>query len=436
MNTIASPRDASIDVLRVACTLLVVALHATMAGLVVTGHEVVIVNALETEWFWPASWFVQIMPLFFLAGGVTAAGSWRRARARGDRGWEFGAARVRRLLTPGFVAIAAMAVGLAALAVVGVPDGLVAEAALRLSQPLWFLGVFILVQSLVPVMLSWHERRPLITFGALGLAAVGVDIARAATGIDGIGLLNLAFVWLLIQQLGFLLAGQVLARAPRRLRASVAAAALATAGILAVVGVYSPDMYVNLNPPTTALVLLAIAQLCLFSLAQPALRRAARHPAVGAVVAYVNPRAMAIYLWHMPAIILLSGALIAGALVTGIELAALYSPGWWASRAAWILAVAALTALLVRVAPVFRPTTRRGQAGPARARIGAVSGVVLAVASVGILFVGPAGLDQVVTSVALGAGALWLARRPEIVGVTPVRSAGQSDAVLLARAEG
>lgn len=429
MVTTATHRDASIDLLRAACTIVVVALHAMMAGIIAAGGEIALANALETTWFWPASWLLQIMPLFFLAGGVTAAVSYRRARAAGGSGAAFAAGRVQRLLPPGIVAIGITAVGLAALSLAGVPDDLVAEAGFRISQPLWFLGVFLLAQTLVPAMLAAHERRPVVTVGVLAAAALAVDITRASTGIEVIGFVNLAIVWLLIQQIGFFLADGRFAAVSTRFRLGLAGGALVVAGILAAAGFFSPDMYVNLNPPTMALALLGLAQACIFSVLQPTLRRVAAKRTVAAAIAFIGRRAMTIYLWHMPAIVALAGILLAAALTTGTDLPALYSPAWWATRPAWFAVVALVTLGLTSVAPVLRTAAVARRVTRARA----IGASVLGVASVAILFVAGFDVGSAVISVAIGALALTLIRgRRETRGITPAEVVGQPHAAVAA----
>src|SRR5699024_9800722 len=101
-------------------------------------------------------------------------------------------------------------------------------------------------------------------------------------------------------------------------------------------GVFSPNMLVNLNPPTGALVLLGVAQLCVLRLLYARLNRALS-PAQrasgsetntgitlteatptfgvvpvqfwGRVIAWGNAFGMQVYLWHMSVVIVLIGAL-------------------------------------------------------------------------------------------------------------------------------
>src|SRR5690606_36459057 len=69
-RTTRTARDASIDVARAWCLVVVVALHSFMVGVSVAGGAPLLENATD-GWggFAALTWFVQIMPLFFVLGG-------------------------------------------------------------------------------------------------------------------------------------------------------------------------------------------------------------------------------------------------------------------------------------------------------------------------------------------------------------------------------
>lgn len=155
-----------------------------------------------------------------------------------------------------------------------------------------------------------------------------VDAARYATGIDQIGLANLFFVWLFVQQLGFWYAdGWFAARSWWQL-VLIAAAGYVALVPLTVWGPYSDDMLTNLNPPTVPLIALAISQACILRLLRPALARLMNTHVARAVVFLVGSRLMTIYLWHLPVILIITGLslLIPGAAPEP------GSPAWWWSR--------------------------------------------------------------------------------------------------------
>ena len=72
-------------------------------------------NTLGNQhWFEPVVWVLQIMPLFFVAGGITGLQSWRRLRARGGNAFDFMQVRLLRLIRPAAVLLAVMFTGLSA----------------------------------------------------------------------------------------------------------------------------------------------------------------------------------------------------------------------------------------------------------------------------------------------------------------------------------
>src|SRR5699024_677791 len=188
-------RSSAIDIVRALCVLVVVTLHALMVGVERTadGGLVTRVALAGTEWFAPASWFIQVMPLFFIVGGFASARSWRlmcaRGRSSGSSGpsgsagsagssAEFVRPRVKRLALPAAAMIAVVGIVLGGAHGLGADPLLLAEARSRIAQPLWFLAVYIGVTALVPVMMRLHEWRPAVTLGLLGLGVVAVDAVR------------------------------------------------------------------------------------------------------------------------------------------------------------------------------------------------------------------------------------------------------------------
>ncbi|WP_194409161.1 acyltransferase family protein [Microbacterium cremeum] len=350
VGSAGAPRDAAMDLVRAACLVVVVALHAFMAGITVTGGEIGVTNVvIGQDWFAPMSWIVQMMPLFFLVGGFAGVTQWRRMRARGDSAVTFVTGRLRRLAVPAIAAFGVIGAGLSLALAAGVSPELVGELGFRMAQPMWFLGVYVGATALVPLLTWAHERAPWATLGAMVLGVVAVDALRLGTGIEALGYLNLAFVWLAVQQLGFWWADGRVATLPRGRLIVGLAASVATLAALFASGAYSPDMYVNLNPPTVCLVVLGAAQLFAFALAAPRLRRVAARPRVSAAVDAVGSRSMTIYLWHMPALVLFAAVLVG----VGVPFAEPLSLAWWLTRPAWLVGVGVATALLVMLTDRF-----------------------------------------------------------------------------------
>ena len=338
-------RDTAVDGVRAILLGVVVLLHSLMVGVsVASDGSPILRNAMEGwDGFAPLTWILQIMPLFFVLGGFASYTQWTRQRAKGATGGDYVAGRMRRLLLPASGAILATAVVLAGLVVAGVPADIVATAGFRISQPLWFLGVYLGCSALVPVMVRLHERHRILTVAALAAGVVAVDIVRGATGVTAIGLLNMVFVWLLLQQLGFAVADGSLDRIRRASLSAIAASAVVVAGVLILTGAAPADLITALNPPMAILVLVGVAQTALFLALRPRLRTWAAGPRTAAAVGWINARAMTIYSWHMLVVVALAGALLLSPLTLPVPLSA----GWWASRPLWFAAVLVAVALVV-----------------------------------------------------------------------------------------
>jgi hypothetical protein len=240
-----------------------------------------------------------------------------------------------------------------ALVVCGVDRALVDIVAAGVGMPLWFLAAFISCQAFLPVVHRWHVAHPASTIAALVALSVLVDAARISSGIQEIGLLNLVFVWLAVQQLGFLYADGWFAR---RARWQLAAGAVASYALLALLTytlhIYPVDMLTNLNPATVPLVLLGVAQVCILHLLYPLLRIAMTLKPVLIATFFVGSRAMTIYLWHLPIIVALSGGLFLSGWVDSVP----GSGPWWATRPLFVVAVwLILAAVSLGVARWERP---------------------------------------------------------------------------------
>ena len=408
--TLPAGRDRAIDLVRAVCISAVVVLHAMMVGVTVTDAGPSFVNASDgTAWIVPLSWMLQVMPLFFVIGGFSGATAYRRSRTRGVDGVGFVAGRIHRLLLPALVTIGAAGGMLALLAAAGTPADLVTLAGFRFAQPLWFLGVFLICQALLPWLLRLHEVAPLRSISALAAAAAVVDIARITSGVETLGFLNLAFVWLAMQQLGFFLADGRIDALSRRARVLWLAGAVAALAISFTSGIHSPDLVANINPPTTALLLVGIAHTALLSLFRRPLGRLAARRLPSALTDFVNPRAMTVYLWHMPVLLCLAGLSAAGAIVTGMPLPALDSPAWWLTRPLWLAAALVATALLARrLAPVEALPAPAPARGAWRVGMAAVAGT----AAVAMLLVAGTSVVTAAIAVALLGAALRTARGP------------------------
>lgn len=402
-------RDTGIDLVRALCVLGVVLLHAIMVGVTIGESGPLFANASDgTWWITPLSWVLQVMPLFFVIGGFSGLLAYRRSRLRGGAARDFVAARLHRLLRPAVFTILVIGFALAVLTVLRVPADLIAIAGFRYGQPLWFLGVFVLCQVLLPALAAAHERRPFATIGALALASVLVDALRAASGFDGLGFLNLAFVWMTLQQLGFFLADGRIDALGRRIRIIAVAGAAAVLALTFLTGIYSPDLIANINPPTAALLLVGLVHTGALSLHRERIARLSRRPVAAAFTEFVTRRAMTVYLWHMPVLLTMAGASAAFALFSGAALPALDSAGWWAGRPLWLVTALALTAVVAMAFTRFE-TEPTPVATPSSGRL-ALGALVGLIGIVMLLALGTS-VATAMIAVALLTASLRLARR-------------------------
>lgn len=417
-------RDTGIDLVRAFCITAVVLLHAIMVGVTIGDVGPVFANASEGAWWIvPVSWMLQVMPLFFIIGGFSGFLAHHRARQRGATASAFVAGRVHRLLRPAVITIAVAGASLALLLAAGVGADLVATAGFRYGQPLWFLGVFLLCQALLPAMSALHRRAPLRTVGLLVAAALCVDAVRGATGLDAVGFVNLGFVWLALQQLGFFLADGTVDALSRRTRAVVGIAALAALVVTTATGVYSPDLIESINPPTGVLLLVGAVHLSALSLVRGPLTALSARPAAAAFSSFVNRRAMTVYLWHMPVLLAMAGMSALLALAGWMHLPALGSAAWWLGRPLWLVAALLFTAL---VAVVFAKAETAAPSLTALAPGRVARAVAIGAAGVVLLLV--AGTTPLTAAVAVTTGviALRLASAPTSspsqrpVGLSPV----------------
>jgi peptidoglycan/LPS O-acetylase OafA/YrhL len=325
-----SKRDLTLDLARVFCVLLVVVIHLLFIGV---GRDadgaLVISRPLEEQpWFAGVTWVGQIMPLFFVVGGFASITAWRSNVRRGGTAADYVKTRVLRLAQPSLPLFLFYVVVIGGATLLALAPELVAQVVEGAGSPLWFIAAYCLCQALVPLMVRLHGRAAWPTVGVLLLGVIVVDVARYSSGVTQLGYLNMVFVWLLVQQLGFWYADGWFARRAWWQLVLIAAAGYAALVPLTTLGPYNTDMLVNLNPPTLPLVVLALAQACLLRLLRPALAKLMSTHAARAVVFLVGTRLMTIYLWHLPIIISIAGL---GLLVPGASPEP-ESPAWWWSR--------------------------------------------------------------------------------------------------------
>ena len=330
-------RDSAVDLVKAFCLLVVVGLHTMMAGVTVGVDGLHVTNALAGHYIFAwATWGVQVMPLFFLLGGFASVTQWRRMRDKGAVPADYIRQRVNRLARPALLPIALVGATLATLALTGVSGETLREVGFRIGQPLWFLAVYLGCSAFVPLLTRLHEAAPRLTLGGLLVIALGIDVASRGLGLPVLSAFNFLFVWLFIQQLGFWYADGRFSRLPRWATLVAGVAAYGTLVFLTLVVGYSTDMYVNLNPPTTCILVLGVGQIFFVAFFNPQLQHIAALAPVRRAADAVNRNSMTIYLWHVPVVVIIALTMMSVAMPLPEPL----SRSWWETRPLFLLLVA------------------------------------------------------------------------------------------------
>jgi fucose 4-O-acetylase-like acetyltransferase len=398
-------RDRWVDTLRVGSLLVVVLGHWLMVALTPDGQ---ITNALAVvPSLQPLTWVLQVMPLFFLVGGVAHAHTLesleRRHPAATGRYAAFFRARAARLLRPTLAFLAVWVL----LGVVADLTGLTSrpgdtgrlarDALVMVPQLLWFVGIYLGACAFAPLMRNLHRRWGLRVVVVLVALACLVDAVRFGGGPELVGNLNFALVWLALHQLGFAWRDGLLTTGRGWVMAVVGFAAM---GLAITVGPYPTSMVglpgeavSNMAPPTAALLAQGIGICGLAVVVRPVMTRVLARPRAWRVVGLAGPFAMTAFLWHLTA--LMTVLLTIRAL--GIEQPAVASWAWWLTRPVLFAVLAAVTAAFVAVFVRFdRGARGAGAAGlgdEQRGWVDPVAAVSAAVLFFGILIVSIVGVD-------------------------------------------
>ncbi len=393
-ETTKPDRDRAVDVARLFALVIVMFGHCALLLATIDSGGLRIGNLLgEVPALAPITWCVQVMPLFFLAGGAAGAYGWREGTQWGT--WLF--TRAQRLCRPVFWYLAFWSVGLAVTSMILGADsaaGLGAECVALL----WFLGVYLVTLAFVPALTRMRTGRAVaVVVASLLAAAALVDGVRIATGIPMSGVVNFLIVWLIPVAIGVAYARRLIS-IPAAL--AVAVSAFAAQVLLAVFGPYEVSLVVtgtehmsNTSPPTLLLALHCTWMSCAFVAAAGPVRRWAQRPRVWQFVAVGNGGAMTLYLWHIPAIAVATFALHA----VGLDAYHVDAQGFWG-----MLALRAVVFAVVMVAAFFllSPLEHRrlpwwDSAARATGIRSTAAGVLTCLAGVALVLLAKSGLDGV-----------------------------------------
>jgi surface polysaccharide O-acyltransferase-like enzyme len=391
-------RDVFIDVVRVVAVVVVVVAHWATTTVVWEEGRIAAENALS---FIPethlVTWLIQVMPLIFFAGGFANARSLAR---HGGQYLAYLRTRLVRLLAPTVVFLSVwLVVGIVA-ELLPLPEPNVVESAADVAAlPFWFLGIYVVVVALAPVMQALHERFGLGVPGFLVGGAVVVDVVVHGLGYEVVGVANYAFVWLLPHQLGFFYAEGRFDRwsaknAGGLVATGLGALVLVVAAIgypVSMVGVPGEERW-NTDPPSVALVALTLWLIGLALLARPGVRRAAER--WQRRVLRLRSVTLTTFLWHVTA---LAAAAIAYPL--GFPRSEIGSGPWWAGRPLWVAAALPVLALLVACFRRFEVHPRPRELGRRHLLLTrrVVAGMAVVSLALGLLGFGVTGFDHVAT---------------------------------------
>ena len=295
-------RDHYIDFLRAFSLLVVVAWHWVFTIVIWKDDGPHATNPIGfTTGLWAVTWLLQVMPLFFYVGGYAHLVAWRRAQANGERLHSFVLGRLRRLAVP---TLSLLVVWIALGITLGNVFDLrwMGRAVLLVVSPLWFMGVYLMLVALLPVLLWLHERWDTIVLVFLAATAGAVDLLRFRYGFEWLGIINMVAVWALCHQLGFFY--ERIVAATRRADWTLLWTGLAALGGLVFSGLYPGSMVgvpgerSNMAPPTLCIVALVAFQAGLAEVLRPRMEARLQRPRWKRVNETINRFSLPLFLFH------------------------------------------------------------------------------------------------------------------------------------------
>lgn len=365
-------RDRAIDGLRALALLAVPTGHWLLGGFTLDDGALRNASPLGTFGFLsPVSWVLQMLGIFFLVGGYASVLSYRR-RKGSTAAWL--RQRVTRLGRPVLGVTAVWAVLVPVLYAAGVPGTTLRTGSTLVVQPLWFVGVYVVVTALTPYCV--RAARRLGAWAAaplLGVVAV-VDVLRYGPWGEAVpgwlSVVNILPGWLFAYQLGVSWGEGRIGR--RGARVLLVGGGVLFAVLLVVfhypasmVGVPGEER-TNSHPPSLLVLALAAVQSGAAILLRDRIARVLRRPALWAPVVVINLSAMTILCWHQSAML---AAAVPGSYLGAVPglTTAPDSLGWIVGRVLWMPLFAVLLVVIARYARVFETPWPSGTRG-AKAR--------------------------------------------------------------------
>ncbi|WP_052667296.1 acyltransferase family protein [Nitriliruptor alkaliphilus] len=355
-------RDRFVDLLRVVSIAVVIVWHWALSITRWEDGALSMPNPIDViPGGWLLTWALQIMPMFFLVGGFANYAGWRSVQDDGGAAREFYGARAHRLLLPPVVFLVAWFVLEVLLWLVRTDHRNVLEWGTIVFIPFWFLAAYLWVVLLVPLTARLHAAGGVLTVTVMGALVALVDVGRFHLGLEQLGLVNSALVWVFVHQLGYFYRDGTLERIGWRGQLSLVLAAVAGMIVLTSLPVYPRSMvatrelaFSHMWPTTAVIAVVALLQAGLAMLLRPVASSWLARRRVWKVVIAVNAVILTVFVWHMTAKVAFIGLYEA----LGFELIAQPTAAWWAQRPLWVLGPGVVLGLLVATFARFELTTR------------------------------------------------------------------------------
>lgn len=378
--TTPAARNHVIDAARAASIVIVVIFHALLYQVALSPGGPIVTPWAAPRWFYPVTWVFMCIPVFFFAGGFAHALMVDKMTAAGQTYAHFIVNRGRRLVGPLLVFVSVCAVAATGAAWAGHLHT-AAEISRQLMQLLWFVTVYLFVIALAPWLVRAHDRAGVPLLVALAVGASLVDAWSFTVGEAGLRNVNMMLVWPLAHQLGVAYERGWWRRGPAwtpwaslALGATGIGALIAWAGYPATSVGFADLPIANVQPPTLAMALLALAQAGVLGLVERSGLLATPGRRVSGAIGVLNALMVTIYLWHIPVIIVAGGLLLALSLAAPVLAPVALTQVSVAVAALALLAAA--TPLIGRLDLALIPPLGDRQSG------------ALALAAFGVLFAG------------------------------------------------
>ena len=312
--------------------------YVSLVGVVALGAVVLAETALAfapllsvpASALWPLTWVLQLVPLFFFACGHLSLHAWRAGRGYGA----YLAGRLSWLIRPVLALVIAWLAVPLSLELFAAPPEVATAFGRLVVQPLWLLGLSLVIVSVAPLLDLLHRVLGIGAAGVWLVLVLALELAGPGTVADYAAGIALA---MLFAQLAHSYADGVLWRVPRPVLAAVGVAAVGALVLGTALAWIDPMLIAR--PAGTPSFVPSAAGVLLIGIVQLALVTVPRGPRIGAVaeraVRIVRTAPMTVYLAYLCAALLVAGMVTALGARHASDL-----PTTWLARPSTLLALA------------------------------------------------------------------------------------------------